>query len=741
MTPWRTIQIADRAADLAPSVIGLNLNPPSVIANTDWIKPMKYVGIWWGMHINTMTWSSGPKHGATTANAKRYIDFAAANGLGGVLVEGWNTGWDGDWIQNRNAFSFTKAYPDYDLAEVARYAHSKGIHLIVHNETSGGIENYERQMDSAFALYHSLGLDAIKTGYVTDTAGGGQSHHGQYMVHHYRHVIETAAQYGIMVDAHEPIHDTGERRTYPNMMSREGARGQEYNAWGAEGGNPPEHETNLFFTRMLAGPMDFTPGIFDILLERGTGRPRRPDESRPRTTLAKQLALYVVLYSPLQMAADLPENYENKPAFQFIRDVAVDWDTTRVIDGKIGDYVIVARKAAQLAGVVHRRHHGRGGAHVRCAALVPAAGTQVRRGDLRRRTERELAHQSAAGDDLEATGDLRDRDCTSCWRRAADRRSGFGRRREPRHSDDMLGQAFGSRSRRGLAPSLACRLAGRASACSSRSMRARTGITFVERAPGRHRLQHPELPLLLQRRRRRRRRHQQRRTSRPLLHVEPRRQPAVPEQRQLPVRGHHRPRRRRRLGRVEDRRDDGRRERRRPTWTSTCPASTISEMHGRNVLYINNGDGTFTDRTKEYGLDFEGYSTQALFFDYDNDGDLDMYLLNHSVHTEHGPGNAASRIERHPRAGDRLYRNDGGHFVDVSAAGRHLRWRARATAWASSRATSTAMAAWTSTSRTISRKTISCITTTATARSRRSGGTATAAHQPFVDGRRRRRLQ
>jgi alpha-glucosidase len=344
VTPWRTIQIADRAADLAPSVIGLNLNPPNVLPSTDWIKPMKFIGIWWGMHINTMTWSSGPKHGATTANAKRYIDFAAANGIGGVLVEGWNTGWDGDWINNRNAFSFTKSFPDYDLAEVARYAHSKGIHLIVHNETSGGIDNYERQLDSAFALYHSLGLDNVKTGYVTDTAGGGQSHHGQYMVNHYRHVIEMAAKYGIMLDVHEPIHDTGERRTYPNMMSREGARGQEYNAWGAEGGNPPEHETNLFFTRMLGGPMDFTPGIFDIFIERGTGRPRRLDESRPRTTLAKQLALYVVLYSPLQMAADLPENYEGQPAFQFIRDVAVDWDTTRVIDGKIGGYVIVARK-------------------------------------------------------------------------------------------------------------------------------------------------------------------------------------------------------------------------------------------------------------------------------------------------------------------------------------------------------------------------------------------------------------
>jgi alpha-glucosidase len=344
VTPWRTIQLADRATDLAPSLLGLNLNPPSVIQNTTWIKPMKYVGIWWGMHIGTMTWSSGPKHGATTANTKRYIDFAAANGLGGVLVEGWNVGWDGDWIQNRNAFSFTKPYPDYDLAELARYAHAKGVKLIVHNETSGGIENYERQMDSAFALYHSLGLDAIKSGYVTDFVGEGHSHYGQYMVRHHRRVIEKAAQYGIMLDVHEPIHDTGERRTYPNMMSREGARGQEYNAWSSEGGNPPEHETILFFTRLLDGPMDFTPGIFDILIERGTGRPRRPDEPRVRTTLAKQLALYVVLYSPLQMAADLPENYEHQPAFQFIRDVAVDWDTTRVVAGKIGDYVVVARR-------------------------------------------------------------------------------------------------------------------------------------------------------------------------------------------------------------------------------------------------------------------------------------------------------------------------------------------------------------------------------------------------------------
>lgn len=344
VTPWRTIQLADRATELAPSLLGLNLNPPNVLASTDWIHPMKFVGIWWGMHIGTMTWASGPKHGATTANARRYIDFAAANGIGGVLVEGWNTGWDGDWIANRDAFSFTKSYPDYDLPAVAAYARQKGVRLIVHNETSGGIENYERQMDTAFALYRSLGLDAIKSGYVTDLTSAGDSHYSQTMVEHYRRVIELAARDGIMLDVHEPMHDTGERRTYPNMMSREGSRGQEYNAWSGDGGNPPEHESILFFTRMLAGPMDFTPGIFDLMLQRSTGRPRRLDEPRPRTTLAKQLALYVVLYSPLQMAADLPENYVAQPAFQFIRDVAVDWDTTRVLDGRIGDYVAVARR-------------------------------------------------------------------------------------------------------------------------------------------------------------------------------------------------------------------------------------------------------------------------------------------------------------------------------------------------------------------------------------------------------------
>jgi alpha-glucosidase len=345
VTPWRTIQLADRPEELAPSVLTLKLNPPSRIADTRWITPMKYNGIWWGMHINTQTWGQGPIHGATTANTRHYLDFAAANGLGGTLVEGWNLGWDEDWFNTMQAtFSFTQPYPDFDLPGLAAYARERGLTLIGHHETATKIGNYERQLDSAMALYSRVGVRAVKTGYVGDRTEEGHAHQGQYMVRHHRRVMETAARYGIMLDVHEPIKDTGERRTWPNYLSREGSRGMEYNAWGGEGGNPPEHETILFFTRMLAGPMDFTPGIFDLLIQRPTGTPRRPDEARPRTTLAKQLALYVVLYSPMQMAADLPENYAGQPAFQFIRDVAVDWDTTRVLQGRVGDYVVVARR-------------------------------------------------------------------------------------------------------------------------------------------------------------------------------------------------------------------------------------------------------------------------------------------------------------------------------------------------------------------------------------------------------------
>lgn len=345
VTPWRTLQLADRPEDLSPSLLTLKLNPPSRIADTRWIVPMKYNGVWWGMHLNVETWGEGPTHGATTANTRRYLDFAAANGLGGTLVEGWNVGWNGDWFNSPTAtFSFTEPYPDFDLAGIAAYARERGLTLIGHHETATKIDNYEAQLEAAMALYERVGVRAVKTGYVGDRTEHGHAHQSQFMVRHHRRVIETAARHHIMVDVHEPIKDTGERRTWPNILAREGARGMEYAAWGGEGGNPPEHETILFFTRMLSGPMDYTPGIFDILIQRPTGTPRRPDEARPRTTLAKQLALYVVLYSPLQMAADLPENYAGQPAFQFIRDVAVDWDTTVVIDGEIGDYVVVTRK-------------------------------------------------------------------------------------------------------------------------------------------------------------------------------------------------------------------------------------------------------------------------------------------------------------------------------------------------------------------------------------------------------------
>jgi alpha-glucosidase len=350
VTPWRTIQIADNPEDLAPSTLSLRLNPPPQQPMTFPITPMKYNGIWWGMHIGTMAWSTndrdGKPHGATTEHAKKYIDFAAANGLGGTLVEGWNVGWNSDWQREGDKFSFTQPMPDFNLDTVVAYATAKGVQLILHNETATFVENYQRQLDSAFALYRRLGVRVVKTGYVNDLMQGtGHAHQSQLMVRHHRDVLEAAARYGLSIVMHEPIKDTGERRTFPNMLSREGARGQEYNAWAEDGGNPPEHETILFFTRMLAGPMDFTPGIFDLLITAGGTRPPRPIvEPRPRTTLAKQLALYVVLYSPVQMAADLPESYADNPAYQFIRDVAVDWDTTIVLAGGIGDSVVVARK-------------------------------------------------------------------------------------------------------------------------------------------------------------------------------------------------------------------------------------------------------------------------------------------------------------------------------------------------------------------------------------------------------------
>ena len=348
-TPWRTIQIAENAGDLITSYLILNLNEPNKLEDVSWIRPGKYVGIWWGMHIGKYTWGSGAKHGATTENAKRYIDFAAKYGFSGVLVEGWNVGWDGDWTKNGDQFSFTTPYEDFDIEEVSAYAAAKGVKLIGHHETGAAVANYERQLEDAFAYYNNLGIDTVKTGYVgwdpgikrRDEEGnviGLEWHHGKYMVRHYRKVVETAARYHIMLDVHEPIKDTGIRRTYPNMMTREGARGQEYDAWSEDGGNQPEHTTILPFTRMLAGPFDFTPGIFDLLFDE-----YRP-KNRVNTTLAKQLALYVVIYSPLHMAADLPENYEGHPAFQFIVDVPVDWQDTKALHAKIGDYVTIARQ-------------------------------------------------------------------------------------------------------------------------------------------------------------------------------------------------------------------------------------------------------------------------------------------------------------------------------------------------------------------------------------------------------------
>ncbi|MDB5471623.1 MAG: alpha-glucosidase [Caulobacter sp.] len=347
-TPWRTVQIGETAGQLADSRMILNLNEPSQIKDIgQWFTPAKYVGIWWEMHLNKSTWGSGPTHGANNDNVRKYIDFAAANGFSGVLVEGWNQGWDGDWIANGAHFSFTKSYPDFDLPALAAYAKSKGVKLIGHNETAGALENYESQLEDAMALYEANGVSVVKTGYVKpngsivrtgeDGKPANEWFAGQYAVRHNLKVAQAAARHHIAIDAHEPVKDTGLRRTWPNMVSREGARGQEFNAWGRPT-NPPEHLSILPFTRLLAGPMDFTPGIFDLTYKDKV-------EERVQSTLAVQLAEYVVIYSPVHMAADLPENYAKRPdAFQFIKDVPTDWETSHTLAGEIGDYVVVARQ-------------------------------------------------------------------------------------------------------------------------------------------------------------------------------------------------------------------------------------------------------------------------------------------------------------------------------------------------------------------------------------------------------------
>lgn len=344
-TPWRTLQIADRAGDLVESSLILNLNEPNALGDVSWFKPMKYVGIWWEMHLDLKTWGSGPRHGATTENAIQHIDFAAEHGFGGVLIEGWNVGWDGDWFGTGWDYSFTQAYPDFDIERVAAYARQKGVEIIGHHETGGNGYHYEQQLDAAFGQMQRFGWHSVKTGYVADAGGArvrgpdGQPrlawHESQPMAQHHLRVVETAARYQVAVNAHEPFKDTGLRRTWPNMISREGARGTEFSAWG-QPGNPPEHEPNLVFTRLLAGPMDYTPGIFGM-------QTRAPDGIA--TTWAKQLALYVTIYSPIVMAADLLENYEANPGpFQFIKDVVTDWSETRVLNGEIGDFVTIARK-------------------------------------------------------------------------------------------------------------------------------------------------------------------------------------------------------------------------------------------------------------------------------------------------------------------------------------------------------------------------------------------------------------
>lgn len=358
-TPWRTVIVSDKAAEILASKTILNLNEPSKVKDTTWIKPQKFVGVWWEMHVGTGSWNYADvnniiladtdwkslkpngKHAANTTNVKRYIDFAAKNGIDGVLVEGWNVGWE-DWFGNwkEDVFDFVTPYPDFDVKALQRYAALKRVKLIMHHETSGSASNYERRLDEAFRFMKANGYDAVKTGYVGKIIPRGEHHDGQWMVNHYTHVVDTAAKYRISVDSHESVRLTGLHRTYPNWIAAEAARGNEFNAWSA--GNPPEHETILPFTRLMGGPMDYTPGIFEIKMSYHD--PKKKEQVH--TTLAKQLALYVTMYSPLQMAADMPESYEKRmDAFQFIRDVAVDWDDTKIIEAEPGDYLTIARKA------------------------------------------------------------------------------------------------------------------------------------------------------------------------------------------------------------------------------------------------------------------------------------------------------------------------------------------------------------------------------------------------------------
>ncbi len=328
--PWRTIIISDAAHELSLSKIMLNLNDPSKITDTSWLEPIKFMGIWWAMFIRYATWGSGSKHGATTANALRYINAAAELGIKGLLIEGWNEGWDGDWTKNGEIMNLMQPYPDFDIKTVTSYAKERGIEIVGHHETSGNISHYEWQLPEAYDYYRHLGVRYIKTGYVSPRLNTGDFHSSQVGVEHYQRTVELAAERQIVLNIHEPVKGTGIERTWPNLMTREGVMGQEY-----EGGAiTPEHTTVLPFTRLLSGPLDYTPGLFNLS---GTSR-------KVSSTLAKQLAFYVVLYSPMMMAADLPEHYSDHPAFTFIRDVPVTWEQTIPLAGVIGDYYVTARK-------------------------------------------------------------------------------------------------------------------------------------------------------------------------------------------------------------------------------------------------------------------------------------------------------------------------------------------------------------------------------------------------------------
>ena len=358
-TPWRTVQVAESAVEQLASRLILNLNEPCALEDVSWIKPVKYMGVWWEMITDKSSWSytdipsvklgefdysqatPNGTHGANNTKVRAYIDFASEHGFDALLVEGWNIGWE-DWANKSKdyVFDFQTPYPDFDIEALNQYAHSKGISLIMHHETSSSVRNYERHMDAAYKLMNKYGYTSVKTGYVGDIIPRGEYHYGQWMVNHYLHVVKEAAKHKITVNAHEAVRPTGLCRTYPNMLGNESAMGNEYQAFGGIG---PKHVTILPFTRLNGGPMDYTPGIFEQNLKEWSGK-----NSWVNATIANQLALYVTMYSPLQMAADTPDHYrEHMDAFQFIKDVAIDWEESRYLYAEPGDYLIIARKAKE----------------------------------------------------------------------------------------------------------------------------------------------------------------------------------------------------------------------------------------------------------------------------------------------------------------------------------------------------------------------------------------------------------